>query len=488
MNYFKVASIQPNLNNLGELIKIEIDISKGFHSFNIVGMTDRSIKEAKDRVSSAIKNSGYGPPKQFNNKITVSLSPASIKKEGSLFDLPIAIAYLATKNIIKTNIEDAIFIGELNLNGELIKTKGVFLAVLKAKESHYKKIIIPKANYSTIYKNIDIEIIPVSSLNECVEYLNTNILKTSEQLTEIVKNKDPDSEKMFSKIIGNEFAKRALIISLTGKHHMALWGRSGSGKTTLARSSIELLPEPNYQESLEILKINSINNLEDEKIKIPFISPHHSASYASIIGGANNIGAITLAHNGILFLDEFLEFESRSIESLRQPMEDKYIEINRSSFNFKYPSDFILIAGMNPCKCGFYGSRDRTCTCDSKTLNEYKNKISGPISNRISIWVEMNDINNEKIIQCKSSNEISTDDIKHKIYSARIRLRKEISLNENSKKIILDASQIFNMSTREIKNIISVSKTIAALENSIEIKTPHILEALQYRKNINKFN
>jgi len=408
MSFAKIYSAQTHFLK-GKIITIEVDITpKTLHSFTIVGLPDKAVDESKDRMSSALKNSGYSSPKNQNQKIVISLSPADLKKEGPYFDLAMALAYLLSGEEIKFNPEEKIFLGELSLNGDLKPIKGVLPLVEEAKRIGFKEIFLPKENAEEGALVRGIKIYGANNLKEVIEHI-----KIKE------KDKSPDNPKLqeqpetqinysdkinyidFSDIKGQEGAKRGLIIAASGGHNIAMQGPPGTGKTMLARVFSGILPNLSIDEILEITGIYSIAGLLDKNIitEVPFRSPHHSASHVSIIGGGANPkpGEVTLAHKGVLFLDEFPEFEKRVIEALRQPLEDNIVSISRIKGSAVFPSNFILIAAMNPCPCGHKGNKQKTCICKPLDLDRYKRKLSGPIIDRIDIWVTVSNIDYDKL-------------------------------------------------------------------------------------------
>lgn len=520
MSFAKVYSLQVNLLS-GIIVSIEVDISRGLHSFNVVGLPDKAVDESKDRVSSAIKNSGFKSPKAENKKIIVSFSPADLKKEGPYFDLGIAMAYLLASEDINFDPSLKIFLGELGLDGSLRKIKGALPLVKKAKEMNFEEVYLPKENAYEAGLIDGIKIYGASSLGEVVEHLslkepvsgvNINPSNSSEQVKKIklqpktkIIYKKIDKYNDFSDVRGQEIAKRALEIAAAGGHNIAMYGPPGTGKTMLARAFCGILPELSLDEILEITGIHSILGLNNGHLIYypPFRSPHHTSSYVSIIGGGANLkpGEVTLAHRGVLFLDEFPEFDKKVIESLRQPLEDKIVSISRAKGTATFPSNFILIAAMNPCPCGNLGSKKKVCICRPIDLDRYKRKLSGPIVDRIDMWVSVSNIDYKKL-GGKSEGD-KNEIIKKRVIKARniqkerfkklkrnIKLNSEMNVKDLSNIILFDnkirdllddSAEKLNLSARGYHRVIKIARTIADLEGSENIKESHILEALQYR-------
>ncbi|MFA7285968.1 MAG: YifB family Mg chelatase-like AAA ATPase [Candidatus Paceibacterota bacterium] len=518
MSFAKVYSAQVNLLQ-GVIVAIEIDLSRGLHSFNIVGLPDKAVDESKDRVSSAIKNSGYKSPKSENKKIVVSLSPADLKKEGPFFDLAIALAYMLSSGDIKFNPEKRIFLGELGLDGTLRSIKGALPLVEMAKKMGFVEVYLPKENAVEAALVQGINIFGASSLKQVVEHLDLlkenskeGDIQTSkiqiQPLTEVsyVKEKK-DSD--FADIRGQEGAKRGLEIAAAGGHNIAMYGPPGTGKTMLARAFSGLLPDLSIEEILEITGIHSVigANRGELVVSPPFRAPHHTSSYVSLIGGGTipKPGEVTLAHRGVLFLDEFPEFEKRVIESLRQPLEDNIVSISRARGSAIFPSNFILVAAMNPCPCGNAGSKNKVCICKPMDLDRYKRKLSGPIMDRIDIWVSVGNIDYKKL--AGGGDGESSEVIKERVKTAR-RIQKERfekfnrKLNSNSEMNVKDLSNMISLSpevrdlldssaeslslsARAYHRVIKIARTIADLEGEIEINKNHILEAIQYRPKVN---
>jgi len=496
--FSKIYSAQPNLLK-AEGVNIETDLTRGLHSFSIIGLPDKSIEESRDRVSAAIKNSGFISPKQKNHKIIISLTPANIKKSGSIFDLPIAIGYLKSSKQIKVATSGKLFSGELSLDGNIKKIKGVIQIILYAKENGFKEVYIPKENKLEASLVRGIKIYGVENLKEIIMHL-----KGKEKLKEITTKKvfyDEKIEYDLKNIKGNEQAKRALLIAACGGHNICLHGPPGTGKTLLSKSFCGILPPLKYEEILEVSSIHSLSgNSTSLLINPPFRSPHHTASYSAIIGGGRDIspGEITLAHKGVLLMDEFPEFDNRVINSLRQPMEEKKVRISRTSKRVEYPCDFILVATLNPCPCGFKNSDTKECKCSSREIENYKRKLSGPIIDRIDIFIEVSKINYEKLLNKKeerSSGEFKkiVSNIRNLQFKRFSKLNsslnfKELTKNIENDRLIKDFNKIsekLGVSTRSYYKILKVARTIADIENCDQIKMPHILEALQYRNHLN---
>ena len=511
MAFSRVYSAQTNLLK-GQIITIETDLSRGLHSFNIVGLPDKAVEESKDRVSSAIKNSGYKSPKSTNQKIIVSLAPADFKKEGPFFDLAVALGYLLSSGEINFAPEKKIFLGELSLNGELQSIRGALPLVEEAKNNGFEEIFLPKQNTKEAALIDGVKIFGASNLKEVINHLNlkqeTDInknFKLSPEEKTIIKKGIKKYNIDFSDIRGQEGAKRGLEIAAAGGHNIAMTGPAGTGKTMLARGFSQILPELDNNEILEITSIHSIaGTLKDNLLtEPPFRAPHHTASHVSIVGGGvyPKPGEITLAHRGVLFLDEFPEFEKRVIESLRQPLEDNIVNISRAKGSAVFPSNFILIAAMNPCPCGNLGSENKECICRPSDLARYQRKLSGPIMDRIDIWVQVGNVDYQKL-GGESSGE-KTRTIKKRVAGARQRQEKRFkkfrrNIKNNSAMNVKDITKItplgievrellnqsaekLSLSARAYHRVIKLARTIADLEESEEIKTSHLLEALQYR-------
>ncbi|HAQ02658.1 TPA: magnesium chelatase [Candidatus Nomurabacteria bacterium] len=518
MSFSRIYSAQTHLLK-GKIVTVEVDITKNtLHSFTLVGLPDKAVDESKDRMSSALKNSGYKSPKNQQQKIVISLSPADLKKEGPYFDLAIALAYLLSAEEINFDGEGRIFLGELSLNGELRPIKGALPLTEVAKKLGFKEIFLPIENAEESALVDGITIYGVKNLKEVIDHIyipkkdrkGNLIEKERPKISPFPKTEIIHKEKVnnidFSDIKGQEGAKRGLEIAASGGHNIAMSGPPGTGKTMLARVFSHILPDLDKDDCLEITGIHSIVGLLEDAIITdpPFRAPHHTASYVSMIGGGANPkpGEVTLAHRGVLFLDEFPEFEKRVLESLRQPLEDNIVSISRARGSAIFPSNFILVAAMNPCPCGNKGNKQKACICKQGDLDRYKRKLSGPIMDRIDIWVNVQNVDYEKLSSVVQEGE-KTNTIKQRVKNARdIQLKrykssprkistnsemnvKELNiyapLDEETKKLLNQSAERLQLSARAYHRTIKLARTIADLEGSEEIKQSHILEALQYR-------
>jgi len=488
----------------GYLINVQVDVSAGMPCWEIVGLPDTSVKESKERVRTAVKNSGY---ELLSRRVVVNLAPADIKKEGSFFDLPIAIGTLMCCEEIKENqIEDTVFVGELSLDGTINKINGVLPMCIEARKLGMKKIVVPIQNMKEASIVKDIEVLGAHNLQEVVKYINgeqelikaeENMLTSTQRQTGI--NLD------FSEVKGQENVKRALEVAASGGHNCLMIGTPGSGKTMMIRSLPTILPDLNFDEALETTKIHSVSGILEKDVGLittrPFRAPHHTISYTSLIGGGRipKPGEVSLAHNGVLFLDELPEFNKKTLEVLRGPLEDRIVTISRVNATLTYPCNFMFVASMNPCPCGFYGSKEKQCTCTEQMINKYMEKISGPLLDRIDIQIEVSAVKYQKLKNDKR--EESSETIKKRVNRAR-----QIQYNRYQKEGIYTNSQLtpkliekycrldtkcqnllenaFNklgLSARAYSRILKVARTIADLEEKENIEIKHIAEAIQYR-------
>ncbi len=487
----------------GFKIEIEIDISNNLPKWEIVGLPDTSIKESRERVKTALKNSGY---EIRGKKILINLAPAEIKKEGAIFDLPIAIGILANLEYIKNNkLDDYAFLGELSLDGKINPIAGALAMCIELKKIGINKVVLPKDNAIEASIVKDLEVYGVENIKETVEFLNNEkeILKTESKLDEILKNEGKNNLD-YSEVRGQENVKRALEIAAAGGHNLLMIGSPGSGKTMMARRITTILPDMNFEETLEVTKIHSIAGMTNKNkiiLKRPFRSPHHTISKVALVGGGKTAkpGEISLSHRGVLFLDELPEFNKNTLEVLRGPLEDRSVLISRANGNYEYPANFMLIASMNPCPCGYYGSNEKQCTCSSKDIEKYMHKISGPLLDRIDIQVEVNCIEYKRISTINK--EETSEEIKRRVNKARkiqeerykkynifsnselspSLMEKYCQVDEECKKLLEKAFTRLNLSTRAYNRILKVGRTIADLEGRENINKNDIAEAIQYR-------
>ena len=504
--FARVYGAQPSLPKAA-IVSIECDIVKGLHAFAIVGLPDKSVEEAKDRIAAAIKNtnSDFESPKRSNKKIVISLAPAELKKEGATFDIPLSLSFLLASQQIEFDPEKKLFAGELALDGTVRSIRGVLSIALLAREEGFLEIFIPQDNAREASLVSGITIYPVATLFDVVAHLDAESEFTLKAyIAEPLEDEAAAAPFALNDIRGQESAKRGLEIAAAGGHNIAFYGPPGTGKTMLARAAAALLPPLSEDEMIEVTAIHSLaGTLSGYAMRRPpFRSPHHTSSYASLIGGGTipRPGEVTLAHRGVLFLDEFPEFHRDVVNALREPLEDARVSIARAKGTALFPANFMLIAALNPCPCGKYGTRD--CRCMPNAIERYKRKISGPVADRIDMWVHVGEMPPETLSVRRKKEHDETAAVRERIVAARKKQRERFSdsagvstnadmgpkeiesvakLSNTAEETLVAAAKQMKLSPRGYHRTVKLARTIADLAGDETIESVHMLEALQYR-------
>jgi len=490
----------------GVIVEVEVDTGQGLPGMTIVGLPDASIQESRERVQAAVKNTGIPYPRK---RIIVNLAPAAVRKEGPAYDLPIAVGVLVYADYLpQARVEDALIVGELSLDGTVRHTRGVLPMAASARDNGYKRVIVPEVDAPEAALIPDLEVIPVASLADLYNHLTGRKViprYVPVESQEVV----PMTQTDFSEIKGQEHVKRAMEVAAAGGHNMLLNGSPGAGKTLLARALPGILPEMSIEEALDVTRIYSVADQLPPEMPLlrqrPFRAPHHTISHAGLVGGGNwpHPGEISLAHRGVLFLDEFPEFGTRVLEVLRQPIEDKCVTISRAQGSLTFPANFQLVAAMNPCPCGYFGDAIKPCTCSGMVVTKYQKRISGPMLDRIDIHIDVPRVDYEKLSDERLGE--SSAIIRERVELARqiqrqrfegkenvptnadmhiAEIRKYCVLDEIGQSLMRTAMNQLQLSARGYHRVLKLGRTIADLAGSETIQSVHLAEALQYRSRL----
>ncbi|WP_461830103.1 YifB family Mg chelatase-like AAA ATPase [Aquifex sp.] len=472
-------------------VEVEVDISQGLPSFSVVGLPDNAVKEARERVRAAIKNSGFSFPLK---RITVNLSPSDIKKQGTFYDLPMAIGILAATGVVSP--QDFVFLGELSLDGKVKRVSGILPVLIYLKKKGFKRFVIPKENLEEASLVSGVELFGVSSLKEAVDFLNGKISLPPRSGN--LKLKEESFSIDLKDVKGQELGKRALEVCAAGLHHLLFVGSAGAGKSMLAKRIVTIAPPLDYEEFLEVAQIYSVAGKPREAVATrPFQSPHHTSSEVALVGGGNppKPGAVSLAHKGFLLLDEIAEFPRRSLEALRQPLEDGVVHISRASSYAVFPAEFTLIGTMNPCPCGNYKNPYKVCTCTEREIKSYNSKLSEPIKDRIELKVWLYPLDEESLMnlpKSESSEEVRKRVVRaYEIQKERGKFNSRMTnaevekfvlalMDREAKNLVKEAVSSFKLSARSYFKLLKVVRTVADLEASDVIRDYHVAEALQF--------